>query len=111
LWSCAPALPEHRFTKRHKLGQCPFAFAEPPINPRVLAGSPALAMMSGETCVGTLVRQVGGTLGDRWFRSITCVLTETTARIGYAETREEAQTQLAEAWRDWLKRTGLQKVE
>jgi hypothetical protein len=26
-----------------------------------------LAVMSGETCVRTLVRQVGGTLGDGWF--------------------------------------------
>jgi hypothetical protein len=47
--------------------------------------------MSGETCVGTLVRQTGGVLGNRWFWSITCVLTETTPMIGYAETGEKAQ--------------------
>jgi hypothetical protein len=64
-----------------------------------------LAIISGETCVGTLVRQVGGTLGN-W--SITC---ETTPMIGYAETREEAQAQFAEAWRAWLKNAGLQEVE
>jgi hypothetical protein len=39
------------------------------------------------------------------------VLTETTPMIGYAETREEAQAQFAEAWRAWLKIAGLQEVE
>jgi len=37
-----------------------------------------LAIMSGKTVVGTLIRQAGATLGDRWFWSITCVLTEDT---------------------------------
>jgi hypothetical protein len=30
-----------------------------------------LAIMSGETVVGTLMQQTGGTLGDGWFWSIT----------------------------------------
>jgi hypothetical protein len=50
--------------------------------------------MSGETCVGTLVRQTGGALGDRWFWSITCVLTEDTPMTGHGETQEKAQAQL-----------------
>ena len=45
----------------------------------------------------TLMQQTGGTLGDRWFWSITCVLTEATPMIGYGETREEAQAQFAAA--------------
>ena len=53
-----------------------------------------LAIMSGETVVGTLMQQTGGTLGDRWFWSITCVLTEDTPMTGHGETREEAQAQL-----------------
>jgi hypothetical protein len=33
-----------------------------------------LVIMSGESVVGSLTRQTGGTAGDRWFWSITCVL-------------------------------------
>ncbi len=32
-------------------------------------------------------------------------------KIGWAETREEAQPQFAEAWRDWLTKTGLCEVD
>jgi hypothetical protein len=67
-----------------------------------------LAIMSGETVVGTLMRQVGGSLGDRWFWSITYVLTEVTPMTGHAPTREEAQAQFAKAWRERQKRTDLQ---
>src|SRR5262245_29386926 len=35
-----------------------------------------LVIMSGETVVGSLKRQTGGTAGDRWFWSITWVLIE-----------------------------------
>jgi len=62
--------------------------------------------MSGETVVGTLMQQTGGTLGDRWFWSITCVLTGDTPITGHGATREEAQSKFAEAWRAWLRRTG-----
>jgi hypothetical protein len=33
-----------------------------------------LVIMSGETVIGSLKKQTGGTLGDRWAWSITCVL-------------------------------------
>ena len=49
-----------------------------------------LALMSGETVVGTMMRQVGGTLGDCWFWPITCVLTDDTPMTG-RPTHEEAQ--------------------
>jgi hypothetical protein len=44
------------------------------------------------TVVGSLMRQTGGTAGDRWSWSITCVLIdpEESPRIGWATTREEA---------------------
>jgi hypothetical protein len=44
--------------------------------------------------------------------SITCVLIDPdeSPRIGWATTREEAQQQLAEAWRTWLARTNLQEI-
>jgi len=55
-----------------------------------------LAIMSGETCVGTLVPQVGGTS-----RPLVLVDHLRADRdhpmIGYGETREEAQAQFAEA--------------
>ena len=37
-----------------------------------------LAVVSGVSVVGTMMRHVGGTLGDCWFWSITCVLTDDT---------------------------------
>jgi hypothetical protein len=57
-----------------------------------------LAILSGKTVGGSLVRQTAGMTGDRWFWSITCVLTdpEEPPRIGWATTREEAQQQFAE---------------
>jgi hypothetical protein len=71
-----------------------------------------LVILSGETVVGSLMRQTGGTVGDRWFWSITCVLIdpEESPRIGWATTREEAQQQFAEAWRAWLVRTELKEI-
>jgi hypothetical protein len=68
--------------------------------------------MSGETVVGSLIRQTGGTAGNRWFWSITCVLIdpEESPRIGWATTRDEGQQQFAEAWRAWLGRAGLQEA-
>jgi hypothetical protein len=63
--------------------------------------------MSGETVVGTMMRQVGGTLCD-W--SIT-LLTEDTPMTGHAPRREGAQAQFVEARRAWLNRTGLREVE
>ena len=33
-----------------------------------------LVIMSGDTVIGSLKKQTGGTLGDRWAWSITCVL-------------------------------------
>ena len=55
---------------------------------------------------------IGGTTGERWSWSITCVLVDPheSPRIGWTGTREEAQQQLAEAWRTWLKRTNLQEI-
>jgi hypothetical protein len=71
-----------------------------------------LVILSGETVVGSLMRQTGGTVGDRWFWSITCVLIdpEESQRIGWATTREQAQQQFAEAWRAWLARTELNEI-
>jgi hypothetical protein len=66
-----------------------------------------LVIMSGETVVGALWKTVSATQRERWQWSITCI---TEASIGSADTREEAQAQFAEAWRTWLKRTGLQEV-
>jgi hypothetical protein len=71
-----------------------------------------LVILSGETVVGSLKRQTGGTAGDRWFWSITCVLIdpEESPRIGWSTTREEAQQQFADAWRAWLARTELKEI-
>jgi hypothetical protein len=71
-----------------------------------------LVVISGTTVVGSLKKQIGGTTGDRWSWSITCVLVDPheSPRIGWAATREEAQQQLAEAWRAWLARTNLQEI-
>jgi hypothetical protein len=68
--------------------------------------------MSSATVVGSLKRQTGGTVGDRWLWSITCVLIdpEESPRIGWATTRDEAQPQFAEAWRAWLARASLQEA-
>jgi hypothetical protein len=70
-----------------------------------------LAIISGETVLGSLKKETGGTVGDRWRWSITCVLIDPneSPHIGWATTREEAQQQLAEAWRTWLARTGLKE--
>ena len=67
--------------------------------------------MSGDTVIGSLKKQTGGTLGDRWAWSITCVPPDPgqSSGNGWAATREEAQQQFAEAWRAWLARTGLQE--
>ena len=72
----------------------------------------SLVVLSGETVVGSLKRTVGGTTGERWSWSITCVLIDPheSPKIGWAATREEAQQQLAEAWRAWLARTGLREI-
>ena len=71
-----------------------------------------LVVVSGHTVVGSLKKQIGGTTGERWSWSITCVLVDAdeSPRIGWAATREEAQQQLAEAWRTWLMRTNLQEI-
>jgi hypothetical protein len=71
-----------------------------------------LVVVSGQTVVGSLKKQIGGTTGERWSWSITCVLVDPheSPRIGWTGTREEAQQQLAEAWRTWLKRTNLQEI-
>jgi len=52
-------------------------------------------------------KETGGTAGDRWRWSITCVLIDPDEgpRIGWTATREEAQQQLAGAWRAWLTKT------
>jgi len=70
-------------------------------------------VVSGRTVVGSLKKQIGGTTGERWSWSITCVLVDPdeSPRIGCAATREGAQQQLAEAWRTWLKRTNLQEIQ
>jgi hypothetical protein len=62
--------------------------------------------------VGSLKKQTGGTTGDRWSWSITCVLVDPdeSPRVGWTATREEAQQQLAQAWRTWLARTNLQEI-
>src|SRR5262245_41103839 len=72
-----------------------------------------LVVVSGRTVVGSLKKQIGGTTGERWSWSITCVLVDPneSPRIGCAATREGAQQQLAEAWRTWLKRTNLQEIQ
>ena len=75
-----------------------------------------LVVVSGETVVGSISVQtikteaVGLKKGWRW--SITCVLLdpEESPRIGWSETRVEAQHQLADAWRTWLARTGLSEI-
>ena len=71
-----------------------------------------LVVVSGDTVVGSLKKTIGGTTGQRWSWSITCVLIDPdeSPRIGWAETREDAQRQLADAWRTWLTRTGLREV-
>lgn len=71
-----------------------------------------LVILSGETVIGSLRKETGGTLGDRWSWSITAVLVDPheSPRIGWAETRDEAQQQFAEAWRTWLARTSLQEI-
>jgi|RhiMethySRZTD1v2_1073278.scaffolds.fasta_scaffold3940636_1 hypothetical protein len=70
-----------------------------------------LVIMSGDTVVGSLKKATGGTVGDRWAWSITCVLIDPgeSPRIGWAPTREEAQQQFAKAWRAWLVRTELKE--
>jgi len=71
-----------------------------------------LVIACGETVIGSLKRQTGGTFGDRWSWSITCVLTDPDEgpNIGWTATREEAQQHLAEAWRAWLAKTGLREA-
>jgi hypothetical protein len=71
-----------------------------------------LVVLSGHTVVGSLKKQIGGTTGERWSWSITCVLVDPNEcpRIGWAATRVGAQQQLAEAWRTWLARTSLQEI-
>ena len=71
-----------------------------------------LVIMSGDTLIGLLKKQTGGTISDRWAWSITCVLSDPgeSPRNGWAATRDEAQQQLADAWRAWLARTGLQET-
>jgi hypothetical protein len=75
------------------------------------AGSAGFGIMSGDTVVGSLKKATGGTVGDRWAWSITCVLIDPgeSPRIGWAPTREEAQQQFAKAWRAWLVRTELKE--
>jgi len=62
--------------------------------------------------VGSLKKQIGGTTGAGWSWSISCVLVDPdeSPRIGWAASREEAQQQLAEAWRTWLMRTNFQEI-
>ena len=52
-----------------------------------------LVVVSGHTVVGSLKKQIGGTTGERWSWSITCVLIDPdeSPRIGGAASREEAQ--------------------
>jgi hypothetical protein len=71
-----------------------------------------LVIISGETVIGWLKKRIGGTLGDRWAWSITCVLPDPgeSSRNGWAATRDEAQQHFAEAWRAWLARTGLRET-
>jgi len=71
-----------------------------------------LVIVSGNTVIGSLKKQTGGTVGERWSWSITCVLIDPdeSPNIGWSVTREEAQHQLAEAWRAWLARTGLKEI-
>jgi len=89
---------------RRASDQYPRAFWEP--------SNDNLVVVSGHTVVGSLKKQIGGTSGERWSWSISCVLIDPdeSPRIGWAATREEAQRQLAEAWRTWLKRTNLQEI-
>jgi hypothetical protein len=67
--------------------------------------------MSGDTVVGSLKKATGGTLRDRRAWSITCILIDPgeSPRIDWAPTRQEAQQQLAEAWRAWLVRMSSKK--
>jgi hypothetical protein len=58
-----------------RLEQCRFASAEPPVSPRSL-GAGDLVNRSGETVVGSHMKGTGGTIGDRCFWSITCILIE-----------------------------------
>ena len=54
-----------------------YACAEPPISSlraRWERSNKPLVIMSGETVIGSLKKQTGGTIGDRWAWSITCVL-------------------------------------
>jgi hypothetical protein len=48
-------------------------------------------ILSSESFVGSLMRQTGGTAGDRWFWSTTCVLIdpEESPRVKCARRRED----------------------
>ena len=71
-----------------------------------------LVVLSGDTVIASLKKETGGTAGDRWRWSITCVLIDPdeSPRIGWTATREEAQQQLAGAWRAWLTKTELKET-
>jgi hypothetical protein len=53
-----------------------------------------LVVMSGETVVGSLQKITGGTIGERWSWSVTCVIDDEPI-AGTAARREEAQAQFA----------------
>jgi hypothetical protein len=51
---------------------------------RTPARSASASKHEGQTVVGSLKKATGGTVGDRWSWSITCVRIDPGARIGWA---------------------------
>ena len=69
--------------------------------------------MSGEIVMGSMKKIVGGPSDGDWQWSVTCVHVPPNqgAMFGVEVTREQAQENMARAWRQWLARGGLKEAE